>query len=200
MNDKDRVTKYAARKGVICPREVEDMGISRQVLYKLYQEGGLDRIARGIYSIPNAEITEYHTYAQVAVAFPSSVICLLSSLQFHDLTTQMPHRVWVALNRDTDRRSRKSSLFPVSIVRFSGESFSEGIEVHNIEGVDVRIYSAAKTVADCFKYRNKIGLEIAIEALTDCVRQKRATRDQIWYFAKICRVSKVIRPYMEAIV
>ncbi len=200
MNDKDKILKYAARKGAICPREIEKMGIPRQVLYRLYQEGRLVRIARGTYSMQGIEPTEYHTYVQVAAAFPNSVICLLSALQFHNLTTQMPHKVWVALNRDTDRRSRKSSRFPVSIMRFSGNSFSEGIETHSIEGVGVRIYCAAKTVADCFKYRNKIGLEIAIEALADCIGQKKTTRDQIWHFAKICRVSKVIRPYMEAII
>ncbi|MBI9018844.1 MAG: type IV toxin-antitoxin system AbiEi family antitoxin domain-containing protein [Phycisphaerae bacterium] len=200
MNDKDKILEYATREGAISPRKIEEMGISRQLLYRLHQEGRLVRVARGTYSIPDIELTEYHTYAQVAATFPNSVICLLSSLQFHDLTTQMPHKVWVALNRDTDRRSRKPSRLPVSLVRFSGESFSEGIKIHNIEGVDVRIYSAAKTVADCFKYRNKIGLEIAIEALTDCIRKKKATRDQIWHFAKICRVSKVIRPYMEVII
>ncbi len=200
MNDKDKILEYAAQKGAICPREIENMGISRQVLYRLYQEGRLVRIDRGTYSIKDVEPTEYHTYVTVAVAFPNSVVCLLSSLQFHDLTTQMPHKVWIALDRETDRRSRKSSRLPVSIVRFSGDSFSEGIENHNVEGVNISIYCAAKTVADCFKYRNKIGLEIAIEALKDCIRQKKATRDQIWQFAKICRVSKVIRPYMEAII
>jgi predicted transcriptional regulator of viral defense system len=200
MDDKDKILDYATRKGAICPKEIEKMGISRQVLYRLYQEGRLTRIARGTYSIQDVEPTEHHTSVQVAVTFPNSVICLLSALQFHNLTTQMPHKVWIALNRETDRRSRKSSGLPVSIVRFSGDSFSEGIETHNIEGVDVRIYSAAKTVADCFKYRNKIGLDIAIEALADCIRQTKATRDQIWHFAKICRVSKVIRPYMEAII
>jgi len=200
MNDKDKILEYAVRKGAIRPREIEDMGISRQILYRLYQEGMLVRINRGIYSIQVAEPTEYHTYVAVAVAFPNSVICLLSALQFHNLTTQMPHKVWIALNRETDRRSRKPNSLPVSIVRFSGDSFSEGIETHNIEGVDVRIYCAAKTVADCFKYRNKIGLEIAIEALTDCIRHKKASRDQIWQYAKMCRVSKVIRSYMEAII
>ena len=199
MNDKDKILEYAAKKVIICPREIENMGISRQVLYKLYQEGRLVRIARGTYSIQDVEPTEYYTYVAVAVAFPNSIICLLSALQFHNLTTQMPHKVWIAFNRETDRRSRKSVRLPVTIVRFSGKSFSEGIENHCIDGVDVRIYCAAKTIADCFKYRNKIGLEIAIEALTDCIRQKKATRDHIWHFAKICRVSRVIRPYMEAI-
>ena len=200
MDDKNKILKYAAQKGAICPREIKNMGISRQILYRLYREGKLVRIDRGVYSIQNVDPTQWHTYATVAVAFQKSVICLLSALQFHDLTTQMPHKVWIALNRKTDRRSSKPSRLPVSIVRFSGDSFSQGIEIHNIEGVDIQIYSAAKTVADCFKYRNKIGLDIAIEALTDCIRQKKASRDQIWQFAKICRVSKVIRPYMEAIV
>ncbi|AQQ10226.1 hypothetical protein L21SP3_02054 [Sedimentisphaera cyanobacteriorum] len=199
MNDKEKILKYAAKKGAISPREIESVGISRQKLYRLYREGKLVRVDRGTYSIRNVEPTEWHTYVTVAVAFPKSVICLLSALQFHNLTTQNPHNVWIALDREADRRNPKRSRQPVSIVRFSGDSFSQGIETHSIEGVHVQIYSAAKTVADCFKYRNKIGLEIAIEAMTDCIRKKKATRDRIWQFAKICRVSKVIRPYMEAI-
>ena len=200
MNDKDKILKYATQKGAICPRDIESMGISRQILYRLYHEGELVRIDRGAYSIKDIKPTEYHTYVAVSVAFPNSVTCLLSALQFHNITTQMPHRVWIALDREADRRSKKNSRLPISIVCFSGESFSQGIETHKIEGVNIRIYSAAKTVADCFKYRNKIGIDIAIEALSDCIRQKKATRDQIWHFAKICRISKVIRPYMEAII
>jgi predicted transcriptional regulator of viral defense system len=186
MDDKHKIIKYAAQKGAICPRGIEKMGISRQVLYKLYKEGNLIRLTRGTYAIQDIEPTEYHSYVSVAVAFPGCVICLLSALQFHELTTQLPHKVWIALNREVDRRSRKSSHLPVSIVRFSGKAFSQGIETHKIEGVNLRIYNAAKTVADCFKYRNKIGLDVAIEALTDCIRKKKTTRDQIWQYAKIC--------------
>lgn len=199
MDDKSKILEYATQKGAISPKDIEKMGISRQVLYWLYREGNLVRISRGTYSLRDIEPTEYHTYVTVAVAFPSSVICLLSALQFHELTTQMPRKVWIALNRQVDRRSRKSSRLPVSIVRFSDKAFSQGIETHQMEGVNLRIYNAAKTVADCFKYRNKIGLDVAIEALTDCIRQKKATRDQIWQYAKICRVANIIRPYMEAI-
>ena len=199
MDDKSKILKYATQKGAICPKDIEKMGIPRLVLYRLYRKGDLVRVNRGVYSLRDIEPTEYHSYVTVAVTFPNSVICLLSALQYHELTTQMPHKVWIALDRQVDRISRKPSRLPVSIVRFSGEAFSLGIETHQVEGVNLRVYSAAKTVADCFKYRNKIGLDVAIEALTDCIRQKKATRDQIWQYAKICRVANVIRPYMEAI-
>ena len=199
MDDKSKILKYATQKGAICSKDIEKMGIPRLVLYRLYKKGDLVRINRGVYSLRDIEPTEYHTYVTVAVTFPNAVICLLSALQYHELTTQMPHKVWIALDRQVDRISRKPSRLPVSIVRFSGEAFSLGIETHQVEGVNLRVYSAAKTVADCFKYRNKIGLDVAIEALTDCIRQKKATRDQIWQYAKICRVANVIRPYMEAI-
>jgi predicted transcriptional regulator of viral defense system len=199
MDDQEKILKYAARRGAICPREIADMGISRQIFYRLYRQGELVRIGRGTYSIENVEPTEYHTYVTVTVAFPNSVICLLSALLFHEITTRMPPKVWIALNRLVDRNSRRSIRLPVSIVRFSGQAFSQGIETHRVEGVELRVYCAAKTVADCFKYRNKIGLDAAIEALTECIRKKKASRDQIWRYAKIYRVANIIRPYMEAI-
>lgn len=200
MDHKSRVIKYAARKGVISPREIEGMGISRQVLYRLFREGVFVRIGRGTYSLRDSDPTELHTHVGVMVAYPGAVVCLLSALQFHDLTTQLPHQVWIALDRRVDRKTRKTGKgLPVKIVWFSGGAFSEGIETHRAEGIDLRVYNPAKTVADCFKYRNKIGLDVAIEALTDCIRRRKATRDQIWHYAKVCRVANVIRPYMEAI-
>ncbi len=129
------------------------------------------------------------------MAIPKAIICLLSALQFHDLTSQMPNSVWVAI----DRKARKPrTSLPVTIVRFSGESLINGIEKHTVEGVDLRGTTPAKTVADCSKYRNKIGIDVAIEALSDCIKRRKATRDEIWRYAKLCRVANVIRPYMEA--
>jgi predicted transcriptional regulator of viral defense system len=128
---------------------------------------------------------------------PSGVVCLLSALRFHELTTQSPHQVWLAL----DRKSRKPRLdLPVRIVRFSGEVLSAGCEVHVIEQVPVKIFGPAKTVADCFHYRKKIGVDVAIEALKDCLRQRKATVDDLWRYAKVCRVANVMRPYMESVV
>ena len=138
------------------------------------------------------------TLAQVAKRVPHCVICLLSALRFHGLGTQNPSEVWIAIDR-TAARPRVSHL-RLQIVKFSGAAFTSGIETHKIEGIDVRVYNPAKTVADCFKYRNKIGLEIAIEALRDCRRSRKCTIEDLWKYAKVCRVANVMRPYLEAIV
>jgi predicted transcriptional regulator of viral defense system len=128
---------------------------------------------------------------------PSGVVCLLSALRLHGLTTQAPFEVWMAL--DTKAWLPKVDHPPLRFVRFSGAALREGVQRKKIEGVEVRFYSPAKTVADCFKYRNKIGLDVALEALRECRRQKRATADELWHFARVCRVANVMRPYMEAV-
>jgi len=172
------------------------MGIPRQVLYRLYWQGELIRTGPGLYSPLTIEPTEHHTAVEVATAIPKAVICLLSALQFYDLTTQIPNSVWVAI----DRKARKPrTSLPVTVFRFSGAALTEGIDRRPVEGVVLRIYNPAKTVADCFKYRNKIGTDVAIEALSDCLKRRKATRDEIWHYARLCRVANVIRPYMEAI-
>jgi predicted transcriptional regulator of viral defense system len=195
MDNKSKIMNYARRRGAIRPKDVESIGIPRLALYRLVRQGELIRTARGLYSPAAFDPTEHHTSVEVTVAIPKAIICLLSALQFHDLTTQMPNRVWVAI----DRKARKPrTSLPVTIVRFSGESLIDGIETHTVEGVDLRVTTPAKTVADCFKYRNKIGIDVAIEALSDCIKRRKATRDEIWRYAKLCRVANVIRPYMEA--
>ena len=147
--------------------------------------------------MPDANVTERHSYAEVAKRIPAAVVCLLSALAFHEITTQSPPSVWIAL-----RKGARKPVFPspsLRIVRLSGPSLTEGIENHQVEGVPVRVYSAAKTVADCFKFRNKIGLDVAIEALKDCLHQKKANVNEIYRSAKVCRVNNVIRPYMEVL-
>ena len=134
--------------------------------------------------------------AQVSKRVPHGVICLLSALQFHDIGTQSPFEVWVAI--DQKAAEPKIDYPPIRIVRFSGKALSEGIENHQIEGVEVKIYNKAKTIADCFKFRNKIGLDIALEALKDSRQRKLCTNDQIWEYAKLCRVSNIMKPYLEA--
>jgi predicted transcriptional regulator of viral defense system len=150
-----------------------------------------------MYTLPDATITEWHSYAEVAKQVPEGVLCLLSALVFHGLTTQNPASVWIALGRGARNPALTSPS--LKVVRLSGPSLTDGIEQHRVEGVPVRVYSAAKTVADCFKFRNKIGLDVAMEALKDCVRQKKARVDEIYHYAKISRVSKVILPYMESL-
>jgi len=193
----ERIMQYVRKNGMVRPRDIEIIGIPREYLIRLHRQGKLNRTSRGIYSLPDAAITERHSYAEVAKRVPEAVLCLLSALAFHEITTQSPASVWIALGKG----ARKPAILSPSlrVVRLTEPSLSAGIEKHPVEGVTVQTYSAAKTVADCFKFRNKIGLDIAIEALKDCLRQRKSTVNEIHRYAKICRVSNVIRPYMEAL-
>ncbi len=180
------------------PRDLQAHSIPREYLRRLSDKGLLEKVGRGLYTLPGANVSEMHSLAEAAKRVPRGVICLLSALRFHDLTTQSPYQVWIAI--DVDAHSPKPDTVPLRIMRFSGPALTSLIEEHAIEGVPVRVYSPAKTVADCFKFRNKIGLDIAIEALKDCWQQRKATIDEIWVAAKICRVTTVIRPYLESVV
>jgi len=193
-----RILELAHNSGVVSTGEVRSQGIHHEYLRQLCKESKLIRVGRGLYSLPDADVTVHHGLAQARKAIPKGVICLLSALRFHEIGTQAPHEVWVAIDR---RAARPRAKYPrMRIVRFSGKSLSEGIDEHNVEGVRVRIYNPAKTVADCFKYRNKIGLDVALEALRETIRERRCTIDELWRYAKICRVTEIMRPYMEAIV
>jgi predicted transcriptional regulator of viral defense system len=192
-----KIMQYVGKHGIVRPRDIEAIGLPREYLIRLYRQGRLHRSGRGIYTVPVANVTERHSYAEVAKRIPAAVVCLLSALAFHEITTQSPPSVWIAL-----RKGARKPVFPspsLRIVRLSGPSLTEGIENHQVEGVPVRVYSAAKTVADCFKFRNKIGLDVAIEALKDCLHQKKANVNEIYRSAKVCRVNNVIRPYMEVL-
>jgi predicted transcriptional regulator of viral defense system len=193
----ERAIQYVRQNGIVRPRDIEAIGVPREYLLRLHRQGRLNRTARGIYSLPDASVTERHSYAEVAKRVPEAVLCLLSALAFHEITTQNPASVWIALGKGA--RTPAIASPSLRVVRLTEPSLSEGIEIHSVEGVTVRVYSTAKTVADCFKFRNKIGLDVAIEALKDCLHQKKATVNEIYRYAKICRVSNVIRPYMEAL-
>jgi predicted transcriptional regulator of viral defense system len=192
-----RVSTLAKRKGVLRSRDLDHAGIPRVHLGRATAQGLVVRVGRGLYIPAEADITEKHSLAEAARRVPNGVLCLLTALQFHGLTTQLPYQVWVAI--DPKARLPKPASPPLRIVRFSGVALTFGVEHHMIENVPVRIFSPAKTVADCFKYRNKIGLDVAIEALRDCLRQRKATRDALADAAKACRVSAVMRPYLEAL-
>lgn len=194
----ERILQLARLSGVVSTAEVRAQGIHHEYLRRLCAKGELVRVGHGLYSLPNADVTAHHGLAQVAKAAPKGVICLLSSLRFHEIGTEAPHEVWMAIDR---RAARPRITHPSTrIVRFSGKALTEGVEEHTIEGVRVSIYSPAKTVADCFKYRNKIGIDVALEALRDVLRGRKCSTDELWKYAKICRVTKSMRPYMEATV
>lgn len=195
---RQRLLEFARTRGYFSAGEVESAGIHSEWLSRLVTEGSLERVARGRYRLAGGEVTEHHTLAIVSAAAPAAVVCLLSALQFHQIGTQSPPDVWIALARGSGRLRLD---YPVlRVVYFSGQAFSSGIEYHQIEGQNVRIYSVAKTVADCFKYRNKIGLDVALEALKDAWQQRRMTLSELNRFAAIDRVQRVITPYVETLI
>jgi len=193
-----KVLELAVKSGMLRPRDITARGIPRATLSRLVNCGLLRRVTRGIYVLPHADASEHHSLAEACKRVPQGVVCLLSALRFHELTTQAPFEVWLGIQRKA--RKPRSGYPPLRIVRFSGAALVHGVEEHNVDGVMVRVFSPAKTVADCFKYRNKIGLDVALEALRDYRRTKRGSLDDLWKAAEVCRVSNVIRPYMEALV
>ena len=190
----DKILTLARQRQIIRPRDLGDL--PREQLLRLVRKGLLVRLGRGIYALPGGRPTEHHSLAMVAKKTPQIIVCLLSALRFHELTTQQPSEVWVAIGNKSWVPKLESAK--LRIVRFSGEALKAGVETHDIEGVPVRVFNPAKTVADCFKHRGTIGLDVALEALRDALKRKKATADEIERFARICRVSKVIRPYLEA--
>jgi predicted transcriptional regulator of viral defense system len=197
QSPESRITTLAQRLGVVRPRDVEAAGIPREYLLRLMRRGVLERSGRGLYRLADAPVTEHHSLAEAGKRLPNATVCLLSALVFHELTTQNPAEVWIALPPGS--RTPRANGQRLRVVRFTGAALTEGREEHRIEGVPVAIYSAAKTVADCFKFRNKIGLDVALEALRECVRQRKASIREVHDFAKICRVARVMQPYLEAL-
>jgi predicted transcriptional regulator of viral defense system len=194
---REQTLQLVRQLGIVRPADIEAHGIPRGQLYRLVRDGLVERQTRGIYVAGRHPITAEHTLAQVAKQVPGGVICLLTALRFHNLTTQNPAEVWIAL----PEKARKPRLdYPrLRVARFSGAALTEGIETHRVEGVGVRVYSAAKTVADCFKYRNKVGIDVAIDALRDFSRRHRGDATALARFARICSVTRVMQPYLDAI-
>ena len=184
-------------KGILRPRDLAAQGIPRETLRRLCESGELTRTGRGLYVAETESITENHTLAEVARLVPRGIVCLLSALRFHELTTQSPGEIWLAI--PSKARRPKVSATTIRSVHFSGPALTQGVEEHVIEKVPVRVYSAAKTVADCFKARNKIGLDVALEALRDYWRKRKGTMDDLMRFAKICRVARIMQPYLESL-
>ena len=192
----DRLLLLAQQKGLLRPSDLAELGIPRVYLTRLTASGKLARAGRGLYRLADASLSENEGLTIVAARAPQAVFCLLTALQFLGLTTQLPRQVWIALPQGS--HAPKMDYPPIKLIQYSGDAFTQGIETHRIDQVDIRVYNAAKTVADCFKHRNKIGLDVALEALKDARSQKKASADDLWRYAKICRVANVMRPYLEA--
>jgi predicted transcriptional regulator of viral defense system len=194
---KDRALEIARSRGVVRAREFTAAGVARTYIQRLCQEGHLVSVGRGLYQATGTEIEATHSLVEASRAVPHGVVCLLSALQFHHLTTQSPHQVWMMIG--SKKWTPRKPPVSLRIIRATGPALHEGVDRHEIEGVSVPIYSAAKTIADCFKHRNKVGIDVAIEALRDCLRERKCAVDDLWRYAKVCRVQNVMRPYLEAL-
>jgi predicted transcriptional regulator of viral defense system len=192
-----RVLELAGTRGMLRASQLQELGIARVVLSRLTASGQLERVGRGVYRLADAPGAEHESLATLAVKVPQAVFCLFTALQIHELTTQLPRQVWIAMPPGS--HAPKMDYPPVKMVQFSGDAYTQGIELVNADQTKLRVYGVAKTVADCFKHRNKIGLDVAIEALKEALAANKTTANDLWRFAKICRVANVMRPYLEAL-
>ena len=197
MTHMEELTELLHQRGMIRPRDAAKLGIAPEYFQRLSAAGRIERVSRGLYRLVEAPLSEHHDLALVAARVPHGTICLLSALAFHRLGTQLPFEVWLAVGRNAG--VPRLELPHIRLMRFSADTFTTGVETHLIEGVQVKVFSPAKTVADCFKFRNQIGLDVALEALREYRRGRRGTLDELWRMAQVCRVANVMRPYLEAI-
>ncbi|SFU23165.1 type IV toxin-antitoxin system AbiEi family antitoxin domain-containing protein [Mesorhizobium sp. YR577] len=173
-------------------------GIGSETLARLVRDEEVVRLARGLYQLPDAAVDTRHALAEASALVPKGVVCLTSALQFHELTLQMPSAVWMAIDRSAWRPT--IDYPPVRFVRFAGSALTEGVERHRIEGVEVPITNPARSIVDCFRYRAKVGLDVALEGLREGLRQRKTTSDELWAYAKKARIWSTMRPYVEATV
>ena len=196
-NQEQQVLELARHQPLLRARDLAAHGLPTMVLSRLVAAGKLERVARGVYGLPDQAISAHRSLAEVAIRVPRGVVCLLSALRVHEIGTQAPFEVWLAIPPAMPTpRVRTPAL---RVVRMSGAALSDGVESHDVDGVSVPVFNAAKTVADCFKYRNKIGLDVALEALGEAWRARKLTMDELWRYATIDRVQNVMRPYLEAL-
>jgi predicted transcriptional regulator of viral defense system len=192
-----RVLGLAGQKGLLRASDLDAIGAPRIVLTRLTAAGLLERVGRGLYRLPAFQGSEHESLATVATKAPQAVFCLLTALQFHEMTTQLPRQVWIAMPRGS--HVPRLDYPPIKMVQFTGDAYTAGTEEVEGDGVKFRVYGVAKTVADCFKHRHKIGLDVALEALKEARSRNKASVDDIWRFAQVCRVANVMRPYLESL-
>lgn len=192
------VLAMAERRPLLRARDLAAQKLPTMALTRLVAAGRLERVARGVYSLPGRTLSEHRSLAEAALRVPQGVVCLLSALRVHGIGTQAPFEVWLAIPRNSP--TPKLDRPALRAVRMSGPALSEGIELTQIDGVTVPVFNAAKTIADCFKFRNKIGLDVALEALREGWTQRKVTMDALWRYATIDRVANVMRPYLEGVI
>lgn len=197
-NRLEQLVAIAKEKVLLRSRDLMAKGIPRTYLRLACDQGLLERVSRGLYRVPGTSATENQSVAEVCRKVPGGTVCLITALRFHELTTQNPFEVWLAVGPKA--RAPRLDTVTLRVVRFSGEALTKGIETHDVAGVKIRVYCVAKTVTDCFKFRNKIGIDVAIEALRDCLRQRKASVDDLMRYARICRVERIMSPYLEALI
>jgi predicted transcriptional regulator of viral defense system len=193
----EKLRRLASKRQIVRATDASELGVPRTYLPRLARRGHLEKIARGLYSSRDFSATEHASLIEAAYQVPKGIICLLSALRFHNLTTQSPREVWMAIGHKA--WAPRISSPPVRLMRMSGPTLHFGVNEHTISGATLRVFNPAKTVADCFKFRNKIGLDVAIEALKESRRLKKVSMDELWAAAKVCRVANVMRPYLESL-
>ena len=197
QTNEQAVLRLARKHRLLRARDVAQAGLPTVTLTRLVSAGKLERVGRGVYSLPNQAISENRSLAEVAIRVPRGVICLVSALRVHDIGTQAPHEVWLAIPHHMP--SPRISQPALRVIRMSGPSLTKGVDRLKVDGVEVPVFNAAKTIADCFKFRNKIGLDVALEALREGWNERKVTMDELWRYAAVNRVANVMRPYLESI-
>ena len=195
MTKKQELLLFIKRTKICRSRDAERNGFTRSEIAALLKTNKIERLSRGLYRVAGGSVLPNQSYVEFAARCPNAVICLLSALQFHAITTQLPRELWCAIKNTA--RAPKIPYPKLRIIRFVGKAYTEGIDIHGVNGIPIKVYSVAKTVADLFRFRNKIGLDVAMEALREAIRTKKATRDEIRKMAQLRGVYKIMRPYME---
>jgi len=198
MTKMEQVIELVRKRKIVRPRDLKSQGLPIDYLYVLASRGIIEKISRGLYQWPEAELSQHQAFAEACKLAPRATVTLLSALTFHGVTTQNPFEVWLAIDHKGWRP--RINYPPVRYVMMSGQSLVEGIETHSIDGVQVNIFCLAKTIADCFKFRNKIGLDVALEALTEGWKQQKFTMNSLMKYAEICKVKRIMLPYVESLV
>ncbi|MBO9684976.1 MAG: type IV toxin-antitoxin system AbiEi family antitoxin domain-containing protein [Mitsuaria chitosanitabida] len=192
------VLDLAEQRSLLRARDVTDAGIPSMVLSRMVRSGRIQRVSHGVYAPRERDVSEHVSLAEVCLRAPRAVVCLVSALRFHEVGSQQPFEVWIAL--PSSASVPRLDLPVVRVTRMSDQALAEGVEHHEVDGVRVPVFSVAKTVADCFKYRNKVGIDVSVEALRDGWLQKAFTVDDLWRCATVDRVRNVMRPYMESLI